>query len=349
MDPLASSECIKKYIKRLDSWFAENKRQLPWRENRTPYRTLIAEVMLQQTRAEVVVSYYKRWMEKFPDLSSLAQASEEVILKAWEGLGYYSRARNLRRLSLELMGKHKGIFPQDEKELKRLPGIGEYTAGAIRMFSYKKRGYAIDGNVERVLSRVFCIKERTQTAAFRKQIQSAYDRLIDQGTIETGEALIELGARVCVKTPKCQLCPLKGVCKGKEDPNQYPNKKPRQKISKLFRVVLVFSYQNKYLVIRREKNEVMGGLYEFPYVEGEEHSIQQLTKKFTSHIKQVESLKIQKHAFTRFHVSLKPYHIRLSKPFSLKNHTWKDKKELSSAPFSSGHRLIANELCLSFD
>ena len=192
-------------------WFEANKRVFPWREHPTPYRVWISEVMLQQTRAQVVVSYFDRWMKRFPNVEALAAAPIEEVIKIWEGLGYYSRARNLHKGAQEIVRKHGGRIPNTREALLELPGLGPYTAGAILSFGFHQRATAVDGNVLRVLSRFGWIAEDIGKIAARRKIEALAESLLDEKKPwVSAEALIELGATICLPQPRYPM-----QCNGK--------------------------------------------------------------------------------------------------------------------------------------
>lgn len=208
----------------LMQWYDENKRELPWRTEspRDPYKVWVSEIMLQQTRVEAVKSYYINWMEHFPDIPSLAAAEEEEAVRQWQGLGYYSRARNLHTAVREVMETYGGHVPETREEIGKLKGIGEYTAGAILSMAYGKRETAVDGNVLRVFARIYNIEENILSAKVKKEITELVKTR--QDALRPGdfnEALMDLGATVCIPgQPRCEVCPLCNVCMAKAEGNE---------------------------------------------------------------------------------------------------------------------------------
>jgi len=200
-------------------WYDENKRELPWRTEspRDPYKVWVSEIMLQQTRVEAVKSYYMNWMEHFPDISSLAVAGEDEVMRQWQGLGYYSRARNLHMAAREVMETCGGRVPETREEIRKLKGVGDYTAGAVLSMAYGKRETAVDGNVLRVFARVYKIEENILSSVVKKEITVLVEAR--QDPLRPGdfnEALMDLGATVCIPgQPRCEVCPLKAVCMAK--------------------------------------------------------------------------------------------------------------------------------------
>lgn len=219
--------------RRLLTWFAKAKRALPWRENRTPYSVWISEIMLQQTRVSTVIPYYERFLARFPDVAALARASEQDVLAHWAGLGYYSRGRNLRRAAQTVVREHAGNFPTSARELRSLPGVGEYTAAAVGSIAFGEPVAVMDGNVERVLCRLHAIDEDPKAVATRQRLrQLAQDLVPAKGAGTFNEAMMELGALVCTpRAPQCDACPVRSECLALRggDPTRYP--RPRAKRS----------------------------------------------------------------------------------------------------------------------
>ncbi|MFA7257290.1 MAG: A/G-specific adenine glycosylase, partial [Kiritimatiellales bacterium] len=215
-------------------WFAENRRDLPWRKNRTPYRVWISEIMLQQTRVDTVIDYYNRWMKSFSSWGALAKAPQSDVLKLWEGLGYYSRARNLHAAAKTIAGEYGGKPPATAAELGKMPGIGPYTAAAIASLAFNADAAVVDGNVIRVLSRLFAFGKDTKSSVGKKQMQAWADALLIKGRAgEFNEAMMELGALVCLpKNPKCTECPMQSVCAAFAggSPATFPVMKKKKKV-----------------------------------------------------------------------------------------------------------------------
>lgn len=325
-------------MQKLRDWFLENQRDLPWRKDRTPYRVWISEVMLQQTQVAVVVPYFLRWMQKFPTIQALAKAPLEEIVKAWEGLGYYSRARNLHRAAQMIMADFGGKLPATAEELTKLPGFGPYTVGAVRSFAFQAKAAAVDGNVVRVLSRFFASdKDCTQRKHYE---ELTLEVLSDEEPWVAMEGLIELGAQVCQRTPKCNHCPLIEDCRAYREGKtaELPIKKKRAATIYLERQVAIIEYQNEILVRQEKAGKVMAGLYEFPYTPLKQ------PLPFDLPLRKLNELPIVKHGFTRYDVTLYPCRYEALEKKSLEGFVWKRREELSLLPFSSGHRRILQEL-----
>jgi A/G-specific adenine glycosylase len=201
---------MKRLASRLLSWYDKNKRSLPWRDHPNPYAVWVSEVMLQQTRVEAVLPYCARWMRLFPDVRTLAAASEQDVLNAWEGLGYYSRARNLHKAAKVIVSQYDAEIPQTVEDLRKLPGIGRYTAGAIASIAFGKDAPALDGNIKRVYARLFDIEIPVDSPAGEKILWDLADENLPKGRAgDYNQALMDLGAIICVpKNPRCLICPL---------------------------------------------------------------------------------------------------------------------------------------------
>ena len=206
------------FRKRLLAWFSQYQRDLPWRRNRDPYRIWLSEIMLQQTRVAAVIPYFERFLERFPDIHSLAEAPQEEVLRLWSGLGYYSRARNLQRAAQEIVAKHSGVFPRDAESALALPGIGSYTAAAILSIAYGGKHAVLDGNVARVLARIFAVRGDLRDSKRWASLQKSADALLAAGAPgDWNQAMMELGATVCTpRAPQCLLCPVSRFCQARK-------------------------------------------------------------------------------------------------------------------------------------
>ena len=263
-----NAETIRRLL--LDAYDAGN-RSLPWRGESDPYRIWVSEVMLQQTRVETVVPYYERWLERFPDMDSLAAADEDEVLRLWQGLGYYSRARRLQEGARVVRERYSGTLPEKSEELRELPGIGEYTAGAIASIAFGEAVPAVDGNVKRVLSRLFDLPDPT-SAQFRTLAKALVD---PQRPGDFNQALMELGALVCVpRSPRCEVCPLEAECLAMERGTvaERPAKRPKKTVPELEMVVLVAAVRDEeggfHLLLRkRPATGLLACMWEFPGME----------------------------------------------------------------------------------
>ncbi|HEV8541374.1 MAG TPA: A/G-specific adenine glycosylase [Verrucomicrobiae bacterium] len=260
---------------RIVSWYGDNARDLPWRRTRDPYAIWISEVMLQQTQVKTVIPYWEHWMHRFPTLQRLAQAKEEAVLKAWEGLGYYSRARNLLSAARLVCQTHQGEFPREFEAILALPGIGRYTAGAICSIAFSQAAPILDGNVARVLARVFVIEEEIKSGTAQKELWRLATALVQRASkegasSELNQGLMELGATVCLpRQPQCQHCPIRtgcGACKARRT-EELPRLAKRPRMKERFFAAFVLRKGRSVLLRKRARNEVNGGLWEFPNLE----------------------------------------------------------------------------------
>lgn len=308
------------FAKQLLLWYDNHRRVLPWREEPTPYHVWISEIMLQQTRVSAVIPYYERFLQRYPTIEALAHATDEgedELLKVWEGLGYYSRVRNLNRAAVEVMTRYGGELPKEEKELLSLPGIGPYTAGAILSIAYGIPRPAIDGNVLRVFSRVCKLSEDITLPATVRKVRDIVEKVLP--TDRPGafnQALMDLGATVCVPngTPDCGHCPVADLCKARgENAIHYPVKasKPPRRIEE--KTILVIRDGSRVALHKRPNHGLLAGMYEFPMLDGhvdEREVIEQIRKVGFEPI-QVTPLTASKHIFSHVEWHMIGYLIRV--------------------------------------
>lgn len=259
------------FRKNLLNWYEKYKRDLPWRHTNNPYYIWISEIMLQQTKVETVIPYYEKFIEKYPTIAEFAEASEQDVLKMWEGLGYYSRARNLHSAVKEVVSTYNGKVPKDEKELGDLRGIGPYTKGAILSIAFNQAIPAVDGNVMRVLSRVFCIKDNVLEQKTNRLMESLVTELIsDKKPGDFNQALMEIGATVCKpRNPICIECPLKTHCCAFKNSvtDQLPVRKKKTKQKSLEYYVLIIKDDRGNIAIEQRPNEgLLANMWQFPMV-----------------------------------------------------------------------------------
>lgn len=262
----------KQFQQALVEWFEQEKRDLPWRKTKDPYKIWVSEVMLQQTRVDTVIPYYNRFMKEFPTPEILAQAPEEKLLKQWEGLGYYSRARNLQAGVREVVDTYGGKVPDNRPEISKLKGVGPYTAGAVLSIAYNKAEHAVDGNVMRVLSRVLLIEEDIALPKTKKTFEKAVMELIDtEHPSQFNQGLMELGALVCTPTsPKCLLCPVREFCTAfnEGNPEELPVKTKKVKTKNLhYDVFVVQNEKGQFLVEKRPEKGLLANMWQFPMLE----------------------------------------------------------------------------------
>ncbi|HOU14162.1 MAG TPA: A/G-specific adenine glycosylase [Anaerolineae bacterium] len=342
---------------RLLTWFARHARDLPWRHDRTSYRVWVAEVMLQQTQVEKVREYYERFMARFPTVESLAVAPLDDVLKQWEGMGYYSRARALHRAAQEVVARYHGELPADVDALRRLPGIGTYTAGAIASIAFGIPAPAVDGNVRRVFGRVLALA--APSAADLEAAVRAWMPDDAPGAPGTPgaftEALMELGATLCrPKSPQCLLCPWRDLCRARAlgQPEAFPAPQLRKPIPH-YDVVAAVALRDdgRVLVARRRQDDRLGGLWEFPGGKREEGETlpaalrRELREEMDIEVAVGEQLIVVEHAYTHFRITLYAFACRLvaGEPVCLDcdGFQWATPEEIAALPMSVADRKIA--------
>lgn len=335
-------------------WFDKNKRDLPWRKTRDPYRIWISEVMLQQTQVGTVIPYYKRWLKSFPRVQALARAPLSRILKLWEGLGYYSRARNLHKTAKIVTKNWGGRFPSSKETLQRLPGIGRYTAGAIASIVFGKPEPILDGNVKRVLSRILALKEPLDKARGEKILWEASKRLVEAGMPRAGDlnqSLMELGSLICLpENPNCSYCPVKKVCEahrlGLEE--EFPIKSKKERTRELKALALILWKGSRVLLQKQPLQGRWGGLWTFPqWIQTNGEPEKKLIRKRAEKNLGVRLDGIKKrmevrYGFTNYRVRLGVYE---AKAISEKiRHVWIPPDRLIRFALPSPHRKIAREI-----
>jgi len=249
-------------------WFAENARDLPWRRTIDPYAIWVSETMLQQTRVQAVVPYYERFLRRLPTVESLARARLDTVLKLWEGLGYYSRARNLHEAAKRIATQFGGHLPTTREELLTLPGIGRYTAGAVASIAFGRREPLVDGNVTRVLCRIFRIRGGPKETAVQQRIWSVAEELVPESHAgQFNQALMELGSEVChPRDPDCEGCPVSRLCEANlhNEQNSFPTRVPKKRVPRYVVAVGVIYHRSRILIDKRRPEGLLGGLWEFP-------------------------------------------------------------------------------------
>ena len=306
--------------RRLLKWFDQHKRLLPWRLKASPYRIFVVEVMLQQTQIKTVIPYYKRWLRAFPNVKTLAHVSLDKVLKLWEGLGYYTRARNLHRAAQIIVEQFGGKIPSDPEILKTLPGIGRYTAGAIASIAFQKPVPLVDGNVARVLSRIFNLKKDVAKPNVQKSLYTLAAMLVPQKEPGTfNQALMELGSLICIpEVPKCSICPVQSLCLAfkKGDPSKLPIKSKGAQVKKIEMVVGMLQKNGRLLVRRRPEHGIWGGLWEIPGTVRTRN--QTLEEALKEDFKETLGMKIKierksfpiEHRFTHRKAMIYPFHCK---------------------------------------
>ncbi len=318
-------------------WYDGGHRDLPWRRTRDAYRIWVSEIMLQQTRAETVVSYYERFLARYPTVQALADSPEEELLKMWEGLGYYSRARSLQKAARVIVSEYEGQLPADAQKLRVLPGIGDYTAGAIASIAYGIPAAAVDGNVERVICRTHAIEDTVGTPAVRRHIAALTQALVPRDRPGAfANAMMELGATVCTpKSPKCLLCPVRESCAGLAQgiASELPHKmkKKAQRVER--RAVLLAFYQNRVLVVRRQE-KLLHGLFVFPDVleETDPAALCAAMEKLGVSAAYDEHLGSAKHVFTHIIWEMQIHALATENMPDVPNGQWVTREELAALP-----------------
>lgn len=275
IDSTENRERLSLAIPHLVLWYRENKKEYPWRVDATPYHVWVSEIMLQQTRIEAALDYYKRFISELPSVKALAGVDDERLMKLWQGLGYYSRARNLKKAAIQIMEKHGGELPSSADVLKKLPGIGDYTAGAIASIAYHKAEPAVDGNVLRVISRIILSYEDIMLPATKKSVTSLLKSVYPSGEEAAllTEGLMELGEQICIPNgePRCEVCPIAPYCRafaeGKtaELPVREVKKEKRREEKT---VLLLRTNEGRYAIRKRADKGLLANMWEFPVIDG---------------------------------------------------------------------------------
>lgn len=343
-DSLAIREKVPVIVDSLDlivapllAWYDSGRRILPWREDPTPYHVWLSEIMLQQTRVEAVKPYYDRFLRELPDIADLAVVEEERLLKLWEGLGYYNRARNLKKSAMQIMSEYNGDMPSDYDKLVRLSGIGSYTAGAIASIAFGQAVPAVDGNVLRILSRLRADDRDILDAKVRKSIEEELAGVMPQDRPgDFNQALMELGATVCVPNgaPKCERCPWESLCLARigDRVSEYPKKsrgKPRTVETK---TVLVIQYGQQVALQKRPEHGLLAGMYEFPTLEGlktKEQVLANLKKSGVVPLR-IRKLENSKHIFTHKEWHMTGYLIRVDDLSGMGEYTFVEPDKIKS-------------------
>jgi len=352
---------IRSIVAPLLKWFAGNARDLPWRRTRDPYAIWISEIMLQQTQVKTVIPYWQRWMEQLPDIASLAAADEDTVIKLWEGLGYYSRARNLQKSARLLCEELSGKFPRDLGGVLVLPGVGRYTAGAICSIAYNQPEPLVDGNVARVLTRLLGIEKPSNQKQVVEQLWSVTADLVKhavglqrtsrRNAAAFNQAMMELGALICTpRNPHCPDCPLKGRCIARKQNkvNRIPILAKRAPVSKRRFIGFIIAWHGKVFVKRRPSGEVNSGFWEFPNWLVDDTQVQPADLASTKlALAQVdpEPLCTINHSITCYRNRLEMFVIfRTRKPLLAKlKGKWVPLANLDEIPLTTAHRKAANQ------
>jgi len=338
--------------KKLLRWFEKNGRDLPWRKTRDPYAIWVSEMMLQQTQVATVIPYYKNFLKTFPTVRHLARADLSKVLKVWEGLGYYTRARNLHRASQIVLNHFHGRIPDTLKDLLGLPGIGRSTAGAILSFAYNREEPILDGNVKRVLSRLFAVSGHPVRGKTEGLLWKISESLIPKGRSNPfNQALMDFGSMLCTpKDPQCSFCPLQKLCRGylSGKPERYPLRTIKKPIPHRIAISAVIQKNGKVLLHQRPLKGLLGGLWEFPNwpiktKENLNHQMRENAKVgFELKVKIKSYLGTFHQTYSHFKLTLHIYHCQSSN--SNKRGKWISIKNLDQLAMPKIHRRIANVL-----
>jgi A/G-specific adenine glycosylase len=346
---------IEKTARTLLAWFGENARDLPWRRTRDPYAIWISEIMLQQTQVQTVIPYWNRWLEQLPNLQALAHADANQVLKLWEGLGYYSRARNLQKAAQIILSECGGQFPQQADQLLRLPGIGRYTAGAICSIAFNQPAPILDGNAIRVLARLFALegnpKEKLIAESFwrlsERLVRAASQSSFPRSASHFNQALMELGATICIpQNPPCASCPLRRLCLAFREKRvmEFPALPSSPPATPRHFVSFIVASKNKYLAGKRPAGGVNAHLWEFPNLEIEKAADPETAALELFGMRPASMVHHQtiKHSITRYRITLDAYHLTFPRraAFPKLAGCWYSLEKLGALPFSSAHKKI---------
>lgn len=297
-------------------WYQKNGRALPWRKSKNAYTIWISEIMLQQTKIEAVKKYYERFMKEIPTIQELAKIEEEKLLKLWEGLGYYNRARNLKKAACKIEETYHGKMPSTYEELKELPGIGEYTAGAIASIAYNEKIPAVDGNVLRVVSRILASSKDVLLSETKKEMTSILKEIMPNQAGDFNEGLMELGELICIPNgvPFCEQCPIKDYCiaykENKVGEIPVRNKKIKRKVED--RIVYVLTCNNKIAIQKRREIGLLANLYEFPNIIKEE-LVEKVIQNWNLKEKAKKKIGEHKHVFSHIEWNMVGYQIEVER------------------------------------
>lgn len=337
------------FVETLIAWYEANKRDLPWRKTKDPYKIWVSEIMLQQTKVDTVIDYYEKFMERFPTIHDLACAEEQEVLKLWEGLGYYSRARNLHAAAKEVVDELAGNIPSNAEGLGELKGIGPYTKGAISSIAYEQKEPAVDGNVMRVLARVLNINDNISDQKTRRRFEEIIRELLAYGNPSSfNQGLMELGALVCApKNPACLHCPVRMFCRGLETGEMVnlpvKQKKKKQRVER-YAVLLLQDETGEIAVEQRPPNGLLANMWQFPMIEKDKLSEKIAEDKLHLHqqteIEMKEKLGEIKHVFSHVIWELEIYPAIVIHNATSSAYSFLSPEEMEEYPFSVAHQKV---------
>ena len=323
---------LQKLPEALLPWYRVHKRDLPWRKDREPYHVWLSEIMLQQTRVEAVKGYYARFLTTLPTIADLAVCDDDALHKLWEGLGYYSRVRNLKKAAIRIMEDHGGEFPGDYEAIRALPGIGDYTAGAVCSICFDQPTPAVDGNVLRVISRLTEDATPIDLPAQKKAVQTALAEIYPKEAGEFTQALMELGATLCGPNwkPRCEACPCRHFCSGAlhGTAEQYPVKLPKKGKRIEEKTVFILSCDGRYALQKRPEEGLLAGLWQFPNVPGKLETEAALAAAESMGLRPRDILRTleRKHIFTHIRWEMRGIYLEVSEPGG--DFTWLSAEEI---------------------
>ena len=337
---------------RLLAWYDANRRDLPWRRTREPYRIWVAEVMLVQTQVDTVIPYYQRFLKRFPDIESLAAADLDSVLKTWEGLGYYARARNLHKAAAIIVSEHSGRLPRAPTSLRALPGIGAYVAAAVAAIAFQEPVLAVDGNVRRVLSRLLDLP-----APIDSRLRAAGQALVAERPGDVNQALMDLGARLCrPRTPRCSDCPLARSCRARKHStiDQRPGRRPTRERPHYDIAVGVIWRDDRILIAKRPPEGLLGGLWEFPGGKPEPGEsleaavVREVGEELDIDVEPGVKIAAVDHAYSHFAITLHAFHCRYRsgtpRPIGCQEIAWVRRDELDRYAFPAANRRVLERL-----
>ena len=329
-------------------WNDQNKRDLPWRADRDPYHIWLSEIMLQQTRVEAVKGYYARFLDALPTIEALARCDDELLHKLWEGLGYYSRVRNLKKAAHAILNKHGGLFPTRYEEVLALPGIGDYTAGAVCSIAFHQKTPAVDGNVLRVLSRLRDDPSPIDLPQTKKEVRALLEAIYPENAGDFTQALMELGATLCGPNwkPRCLDCPCREICLGykRGTADILPVKSPKKEKRQEDRTVFIFRCDGKYALQKRPDRGLLAGLWQFPNISGhfDTQALLSQAEAMGLHILSIHKVIERKHIFTHIIWNMKGVYLDVAEPAG--DFRWMTEEEINSqAALPTAFRLFWEE------
>jgi A/G-specific adenine glycosylase len=347
------------FARALIHWYQKGHRELPWRETTDPYRIWLSEIMLQQTQVNTVLPYYSRYLDRFPTIASLAEADEQEVIKLWEGLGYYARCRNLHAAARRIVSEQGGHFPETLKEVQALPGIGRSTAGAILTFAFGQRHPLLDGNVKRVIARLYDIDEEVDRGAVQKRMWKYSEALLSEADDPAAfnQAVMELGATLCTRRePSCDRCPVEGHCyaRARGTQSERPVKRPRKKSPHYNIAVGVIRDHGHILIQLRPPSGLLGGLWEFPG--GKQEPDEALEEAVRREIQEELGVEVRvgaliaavKHAYSHFRITLHAFDCELvsGTPVSHASQEWRwvAPEDLDQYAFPKANRTVLERI-----